>query len=82
VEFSSHLCFTIFPTPGCWVGAAAPAFSGWFVYLQFHEGLPLPFSALRVPCPFAICLFCFCCLLFRFFFFFPWVGVSLSRALC
>jgi hypothetical protein len=40
--FPPTAAFTSFPAPGCWVCAAASAFSGWLVYLQFHEGLPLP----------------------------------------
>jgi hypothetical protein len=47
---------TSFPTSRCWAGAATPTFSGWFVYLKFHEGLTPPL-ALRVPPPFAMCLF-------------------------
>jgi hypothetical protein len=42
-SFPPTATFTSFPTPGCLVGAAAaPAFSSWLVYLQFHEGFPLP----------------------------------------
>jgi hypothetical protein len=54
----------------------------WLVYLQFHEGLPLP--PLRHsghPTLFAMGLFCCYCLLLSFSFF-PRVGVSLSRGLC
>jgi hypothetical protein len=56
----SHLSSRVFLTQpllqafllqGCWVGAAAPAFSGQLVYLQFREGLPLPPSVLRAPRP-------------------------------
>jgi hypothetical protein len=55
--------FTSFPTPGCWVCTTAPAFCGWLVYLQFHEGLPLPSSsALKIPCP--LCYVSFLLLLF------------------
>jgi hypothetical protein len=47
-SFSPTATFTSFPTPGCWAGAATPAFSGWHVYLQFCERLPLspPFGSL------------------------------------
>jgi hypothetical protein len=51
---------------GCWACADAPAFSGWLVYLQFREGLPLPPSlALRAPRPLCyvsfvvVCSVCF-----------------------
>jgi hypothetical protein len=33
------------------VDATTPAFSSQLVYLQFHEGVPLPTSSLRAPCP-------------------------------
>jgi hypothetical protein len=63
-------------------------FSGQLVYLQFHEGLPLPHSLkLREPCPLCYVSFFFLSCLFIiqfvfFFLFFPWVGVSLSSRLC
>jgi hypothetical protein len=57
--------FTSFPAPSCWACATAPAFSGQLVYLQFHEGLPLPPSlALRAPCP--LCYMSFLLLLLLF----------------
>jgi hypothetical protein len=70
---------TSFPASGCWVCAAAPAFSSLLVR-DFPS--PTPFWCSRCPALFATCLFCCYCLLFSFFFFFPWVGVSLSRGLC
>jgi hypothetical protein len=63
VEFSSHHHFYNFPAPGCWVCAAAAAFSGWLVR-------DFPFPHLRCSgCPalYAMCLFCCYCLLFSFF---------------
>jgi hypothetical protein len=78
-SFPPTATFTSFPTPGCWACAATPAFSSRLVYLQFHEGLPLPLlQCSEHPALFAMCLFCYC-LLFSFSLFFPWVGVSLSR---
>jgi hypothetical protein len=81
--FPHPATFTSFPAQGCWVGAATLAFSGWLVYLQFCEGLPLPPSlALRAPHPlcymsfFVVVVYYSVCL---FFLFFPWVGVSLYR---
>jgi hypothetical protein len=70
--------FTSFPAPGCWAGAATPAFSGWLVYLQFQEGLPPPTLALRAPCP--VCYVSFFCyyLLFSFFLFSLGGGQSLQ----
>jgi hypothetical protein len=45
-SFPPTTTFTSFPIPGCWACAAAPAFSGRLVYLQFCEGFPsLPFRA-------------------------------------
>jgi hypothetical protein len=41
-SFPPTATFTSFPAPGCWTCATAPAFSSLLVYLQFHEGLPLP----------------------------------------
>jgi hypothetical protein len=41
-SFPPTAAFTSFPAPGCSACAAAPAFCGWLVYLQFCEGLPLP----------------------------------------
>jgi hypothetical protein len=43
-SFPPTATLTSFPSPGCWVCAATPAFSSWLVYLQFHEQLPLPHS--------------------------------------
>jgi hypothetical protein len=65
--------FTSFPAPGCWEFAAAPAFSGRLVYLQFHEGLPLSASsALRAPRPLCYVSFFFCFAYYPVFFpFFP-----------
>jgi hypothetical protein len=41
-SFPPTTTFANFPTPGCWAGAATPAFSGRLVYSQFCEGFPLP----------------------------------------
>jgi hypothetical protein len=61
-----------FPLQGCWVGAATPAFSGWLVYLQFCEGLPLPHSSVfRVPCPLLHVFLLLLFIQFFFFLFFP-----------
>jgi hypothetical protein len=80
-SFPPTTAFTNFPTLDCWACAAAPAFWGLCVYLQFHEGLPLPLLRCSGrPALFAMCLFCYC-LLFRFFFslFFPgWWSVCLG----
>jgi hypothetical protein len=55
--FPPITCFASFPAPGCWVGAASPAFSGRLVYLQFREGLPLsPFGTQGTP-PFLLHVF-------------------------
>jgi hypothetical protein len=56
---------------GCWAGPATPAFSIWLVYLQFHEGLPLPPSALSMLCVFVVVV-----VYSVYFLFFPWVGSS------
>jgi hypothetical protein len=83
-SFPPTTTFTSFPTPGCWACAAAPAFSGQLVYLQFHDGFPSPpLQHSGCPTVFSTCLFFCCCycLLFSFSFF-PWVGVGLSRGLC
>jgi hypothetical protein len=72
VEFPLTAIFTSFPVPGCWVWAAAPAFSSWLVVRDFpspclqHSGHPTLF---------ATCLFCCYCLLFSFFSFFPGWGL-------
>jgi hypothetical protein len=74
-SFPPTATFTGFPSPGCWAGAATPAFSGQLVYLQFFEGFPL--SALRCsghPALFAMCLFCCCYSVCFFFSFFPGWG--------
>jgi hypothetical protein len=58
------------------VGAAAPAFSGRLVYLQFCEGLPLPaFGAQSTP-PFLLRVFLLLLLFipFGFFLFFSLGG--------
>jgi hypothetical protein len=90
-SFPPTVTFTSFPAPGCWVGATTPAFSGHLIYLQFHEGLPLPPSlALRVLCLFATCLFCCYYLLFSFFFLFSlgggqsihWAMLISSKVVC
>jgi hypothetical protein len=53
-------------------GATTPAFSIQLIYIQFHEGFPLPpLWCSGCPVPFAMCLFCYC-LLFNFSFFPGW----------
>jgi hypothetical protein len=42
VEFSSHCHFYKLSHSWLLACATAPAFSWWLVYLQFHEGFPLP----------------------------------------
>jgi hypothetical protein len=81
-SFPPTATFTSFPAPGCWVRAAAPAFSSRLVYLQFHEGFPYPpLWCLWHPALFATCLFCCYCLLFSFFFLFsPGGGLSVQGA--
>jgi hypothetical protein len=77
--FPPTATFSSFPAPGCWAGAAAPAFSSQPVVRDF----PSPPSALRAPRP--LCYVSFLLLLLSievFFSFFPWVGVSLSRGPC
>jgi hypothetical protein len=88
---SSAACHTL-ATVGCLLlskhtggGGTTPAFSGWLIYLQFHEGVPLPYSPeLRAPHPLCYMSFFSCLFIiqFVFFSFFSWVGVSLSRGLC
>jgi hypothetical protein len=41
-SFPSTTAFTSFPTPYCWVCAAAPDFSGWLFYLQLTWELVFP----------------------------------------
>jgi hypothetical protein len=68
-SFPPTATFTRFPAPGCWACAATLAFSSQLVYLQFHEGFPLP--SLRCSgcvALFATCVLCCYCLLFSFFF--------------
>jgi hypothetical protein len=59
-SFPPSATFASFPAPGCWACAAAPTLSdqAWLVYLQFHEGFPLPphFGAQGDP-PFLLCVF-------------------------
>jgi hypothetical protein len=73
-SFPPSTAFTSFPAPGCWACAAAPAFFGQLVYLQFREGLHLPHSSeLRVPHP--LCYMSFLllfCLILSFSFFLGW----------
>jgi hypothetical protein len=71
VEFSSHRRFYKLSRTWLLGSAAAPAFSGRLVYLQFREGLPLsPPLVLRAPC--FLCYVSFfspaACLLFSLFF--------------
>jgi hypothetical protein len=72
VEFSSHCHF--YKLSRSWLlGVYRRSCLLWpACLLQFCEGFPLPpFSALRVPHPLSICLFCYC-LLFSFSFFPGW----------
>jgi hypothetical protein len=62
-SFPPSAAFTGFPTPGCWVCAAAPAFSGPACLFTVPWGIPLPLSlVLRAPHP-------LCYVSFFFFFF-------------
>jgi hypothetical protein len=55
-----------FSLQGFWAGTVTPAFSGWLVYLQFCEGLPLPpFGTQGTPPSLLHVFFCCCC--FSFF---------------
>jgi hypothetical protein len=82
-SFPSTATFTSFPSPGCWVCAVAPAFSGWLVYLQFHEGFPLPRFSAQGTLPCLLHVFFVVVVYYSvFFLFFPWVGVGLSMGLC
>jgi hypothetical protein len=82
-SFPPTTTFISFPVPACWVGAAAPAFSGQLVYLQFCGGFPLPTFGTQGTVPSLLCVFLLLLLIIQFFFFFfPWVGVGLSRGLC
>jgi hypothetical protein len=56
-SFTLTTTFTSFPTPGCWVGAAAPAFSGRLIYLQFHEEFPHPPFGTQSTTPSLLCVF-------------------------
>jgi hypothetical protein len=56
-SFPPTAAFTSFPSPGCWACAAASAFSGWLVYLQFCEGLPLPHLGAQGTPPSLLCVF-------------------------
>jgi hypothetical protein len=58
VELSSwQLLLQAFPLQGCWVGATTPAFSGWLVYLKFHDVFPLhPLRCSGSSALFATCL--------------------------
>jgi hypothetical protein len=78
-SFPPTTTFTSFPAPGCWVCAAAPAFSGRLVVRGFPSR---PLRCSGCPTLFAMCLFCCYCLLFSFFFLFSLGGVGLSRGLC
>jgi hypothetical protein len=72
------------PLQGCWVGAAAPAFSDWLVYLQFAWGIaPPPRSRAWGAPPSLLCVFFFQLLVYYlvcFFSFFPpgWGSVCLG----
>jgi hypothetical protein len=41
-HFPHNSSYKLSPLQGCWAGAAAPAFSGWLVYLQFAWGIAPP----------------------------------------
>jgi hypothetical protein len=74
-SFPPSATLTSFPTPGCWVHAAAPILSGqaWFVYLLFQDGFPSPLLwRSGHPTLFALCLYCSYCLLLSLSFFPGW----------
>jgi hypothetical protein len=70
--FLTQPLFQAFPFQGCWAGAATPAFSGWLVYLQFREGLPLPRLHVLLRVFFLLLLLI---IQFGFFSFFPGWGL-------
>jgi hypothetical protein len=69
-SFPPTTTFTSFPTPGCWVCAAAPAFSSRLVVRDF----PSPPSALGVLCPLCYVSFLLLLLIIQFFFLFSLGG--------
>jgi hypothetical protein len=72
-----------FPPTTTFISFPAPAFSGWLVYLQFHEGLPLfPLFSTQDTPPSLLRVLFFQLLVYYSVWFFPWVRVSLSRGLC
>jgi hypothetical protein len=58
-SFPPTAAFTSFPAPGCWAGAAAPAFSSsaQLVSLQFQEGFPSPPFGAQGAQPSLLCVF-------------------------
>jgi hypothetical protein len=52
-SFPPTTTFTSFPTPGCWAGATAPAFSSWLIVRNFPSP---PFGAQGAP-PSLLCVF-------------------------
>jgi hypothetical protein len=70
VEFSSHLHFYKLSCSWLLGGVTTPAFFSWVIYLQFHERLPLPPLALRVPRPLCCLSFLLLLLIIQFFFLF------------
>jgi hypothetical protein len=70
-SFPPMSSFTSFPAPGFWVGATAPAFSSWLVYVQFCEGLPIPPFGAQGALPSLLCVFFVVIAYYSFFSFFP-----------
>jgi hypothetical protein len=70
-SFPSTSAFTSFPTPGCWVCAAAPAFSSQLVVRDFPSS---PFVAQCAP-PSLLCVFFVVIAYYSVFFFFPCWGL-------
>jgi hypothetical protein len=73
-SFPSLATFTSFPTLGCWMCAAAPAFTSLFIYSFLRDFLSPPLWHSGHPAHFDTCLFCYC-LLFSFTFFPGWRSV-------
>jgi hypothetical protein len=75
-SFPPTTTFTSFPVPGCWACATTPAFSGWLVYLQLHEGLSLPPFSVQGALPSLLCVF-FVVIAYYSIFFPGWGSVCL-----
>jgi hypothetical protein len=70
-SFPPSITFISFPTPGCWVYAATPAFSGHLVVKDCPSPPP---SVLRAPRPLCYLSFLLLLLTISFFSFFPGWG--------